>query len=190
MSASTSEHIHIMIDLETLGISPDSPILAIGACAGTYQFYSKVAVENCVGTIDKSTLAWWFKQSKEAINETFNVGISSYTLKDLLFSFSEHFNRITKNSKIPHTLWGNAASFDLVLLRESYKAVGMTAPWNFRNEGCYRTLKNQFPEVAFAPEGLKHCALDDAKNQHEHLMRILGHIDNMKAYFSNGDQLI
>lgn len=190
MNPGSSEHVHIMPDLETLGTSPSSPIIAIGCTDGINEFYKKISLKNTIGELDKSTMLWWLGQPKEAQDETFKNNISDTGLGGLLMHFTDYFNAVTNFGALPYTIYGNAASFDLVLLRESYKACGIPAPWNFRNEGCYRTLKNQFPEIAFAPEGIKHCALDDAKNQHEHLMRILGHIDNMKEFYSNGDQLV
>jgi len=187
-------HVHIMPDLETLGTSPQSPIIAIGCTIGPElpEFYVKIAITDTVGEIDKNTMLWWLDQSKEAQDETFKNNISGITLRAMLMQFTDWFYRVTDGGTRPYTIYGNAASFDLVLLRESYKAVGFHAPWNFRNESCYRTLKNQFPEIVFAPEAgsTAHCALDDAKNQHEHLMRILDHIDNMKEFYSNGDQII
>lgn len=192
-SADTSHQlIHIMPDLETLGTNPTSPIIAIGAVSGygLPEFYSKIPVTACVGEIDKLTLGWWLKQSKEAIDETFNSGHNCSSLSDMLYAFTEYFLTVTDYGTLDYVIYGNAASFDLVLLREAYKACGLIVPWNFRKESCYRTLKNQFPAIKFAPEGMKHCALDDAKNQHEHLLRILGHIDNMEEFYSNGDQLI
>lgn len=191
----SSTHIHLMPDLETLGTSPNSPIIAIGATIGAqtaYNFYKKIAITDTVGEIDKSTMLWWLDQSKQAQDETFKNNVSELGLVGLLMHFTDYFLDVTVQGTLPYTIYGNAASFDLVLLRESYKAVGLHAPWNFRNEGCYRTLKNQFKEISFTPEAgsTAHCALDDAKNQHEHLMRILGHIDNMKEYYSNGEQLV
>lgn len=187
-------HVHLMPDLETLGTSPQSPIIAIGCTAGHElpEIYVKIAITETVGEIDKSTMLWWLDQSKQAQDETFKNNLSGFTLRGMLMHFTDYFLEVTNQGTLPYTIYGNAASFDLVLLRESYKAVGLHAPWNFRNEGCYRTLKNQFPEIVFAPEAgsTAHCALDDAKNQHEHLMRILAHIEGLKQYYSNGDQVI
>ncbi|EOS94062.1 prophage exonuclease [Erwinia tracheiphila PSU-1] len=67
---------HLMIDLETMGNKPSSPILAIGAVFFSPQngelgeeFYTPVNLESAMagGAIpDADTIIWWLKQSSEA----------------------------------------------------------------------------------------------------------------------------
>lgn len=191
-----SEHIHIMPDIETLSTAPNAGIVSIGVAAGTldyskfFTFDTSIPVSEVKGHIDPATLEWWFKQPSSAIDSTFNVEHKAQTAIDMLYAFSSWFNTVTSKGTLPYTIYGNAASFDLVVLREAFKAVGMHVPWNFRNESCYRTLKNTFKTVQMETFiGTKHNALDDAINQFNHLTNILNHIDNMENYYAQYTEL-
>ena len=67
-------------------------------------------------------------------------------------------------------MWGNGATFDNVILRSSYKAIGQEAPWKFYDDRCYRTLKSlaNIPMVQI-DEATPHFALDDARVQAQHV---------------------
>jgi len=69
-------------------------------------------------------------------------------------------------------MWGNGASFDNVILSETYLRLGMKAPWPFWKNKCYRTAKGMYPAVEINRSGTHHNALDDARSQAEHLIAI------------------
>lgn len=166
---------HIMIDLETMGTRPDAPIIAIGAVKFTAMgvtdqtFYTNVdlasAVKDGGAVIDPDTLMWWMQQSDEA-RQVLLSGASP--LRVALHDFT----RWVKDTDEPKGVWGNGASFDNVILSETYKRVGMEPPWKFWNDRCYRTVKNMFPACKMERIGTHHNALDDAESQAEHLLRI------------------
>lgn len=62
-----------MIDLETMGKNPDAPIISIGAIFFDPQtgdmgpeFSKTIDLETAGGVIDRDTIKWWLKQSREA----------------------------------------------------------------------------------------------------------------------------
>ncbi|HIH3247349.1 TPA: 3'-5' exoribonuclease domain-containing protein, partial [Escherichia coli] len=64
---------HLMIDLETMGKNPDAPIISIGAIFFDPQtgdmgpeFSKTIDLETAGGVIDRNTIKWWLKQSREA----------------------------------------------------------------------------------------------------------------------------
>ncbi|HCS2586287.1 TPA: 3'-5' exoribonuclease, partial [Shigella flexneri] len=64
---------HLMIDLETMGKNPDAPIISIGAIFFDPQtgdmgpeFSKTIDLETAGGVIDRDTIKWWLKQSREA----------------------------------------------------------------------------------------------------------------------------
>ena len=59
-----------------------------------------------------------------------------------------------------------------IILSEAYQRIGTSAPWPFWKDRCYRTMKNMHPGVQMERAGTHHNALDDAKTQALHLMRI------------------
>ncbi|HGZ0451617.1 TPA: RecE family exodeoxyribonuclease, partial [Escherichia coli] len=64
---------HLMIDLETMGKNPDAPINSL---AGKFfdpatgemgpEFSKTIDLETAGGVIDRDTIKWWLKQSREA----------------------------------------------------------------------------------------------------------------------------
>lgn len=71
-------------------------------------------------------------------------------------------------------IWANSPSFDCDILAAAYDAVGRTAPWDYWEERCFRTLKNLPGAVDVEHGGDEHNALDDAVHQAERTLRILG----------------
>lgn len=78
------------------------------------------------------------------------------------------------------SVWGNGAGFDNVLVSSAYEAIKVPKPWGFSQDRCYRTMKNEFPQVTMEREGTHHDALSDAVSQAKHLIAIWEHIDTLK----------
>lgn len=168
---------HVMVDLETLDNKPGAVILSIGAVQFDkdglgHTFHNYIDTEDCqrLGmTISASTLKWWMSQSDEARRRVFEA--EGHSLKDVLFTFSCWF----EDSGCEY-LWGNGAASDNVLLATAYDLVNdpvIRKPWHFRNDRCYRTMKNEYPHIEAEPfVGVEHDALDDAKHQASHLIKI------------------
>lgn len=171
---------HGMIDLETLGTKSFSPITAIGAVAFRMDdsemvdfFYQSITIDSNfeVGLRpDPDTLKWWLtdpKVTQQARDQTFN-NPQACPLPQALDLFTNWLN------SRPLQLWGNSARFDLGLLENAYKACGKNAPWAFKLERCYRTIKS-LPDaqaITIPTVGTHHNALDDAVAQALHLRLI------------------
>lgn len=162
-----------MLDLETLGTSTNSVIIAIGAVKFDRtgikeQFYQAVDPASCVDVglqIDANTVMWWMKQDTSARRAFRDKGVP------LDVALSQFATWVDDDA-----VWGNGSDFDNVLLSNAYKAVGMEQPWKYYNNRCYRTMKNQFHEVQLVRKGVHHNAVDDAVSQAEHLINILNFI--------------
>lgn len=161
-----------MLDLETLGTKHGSVIIAIGAVVFTdkglgEEFYLRVDPADCQThglKIDAATVFWWMNQNDDARREVTKPG---EPLTVALDKFSEFV--ITS---MPYKVWGNGSNFDNALLRAAYEATGMPTPWKFYADACYRTVKGLVPEIPITNTGAKHNALDDAKSQALHLIKI------------------
>lgn len=193
MNASNSKLIDVMIDLETLGTQPGCVILSIGAALVDPEviehntdfdlsscFYSAISTASCydVGLgANQATIDWWNKQNEAAREEAFS---GSARLSDVLSDFSTYISRLRAFGSV--RVWGNAASFDLKILEAAYSVAGMPVPWSYKEEMCYRTLKNLFPQIkATAQSGLvTHHALNDAMYQALHAFAILTHIETLR----------
>ena len=168
----------VMLDLETMGNSADSAIVAIGAVEFNTQtselgrqFYVVVDLQTSVqagGVMDASTVLWWLKQSDGARKLFSEKGKS---INEALTDFATWLNQCGAVDDLK--IWGNGAAFDNVILAGAYKRSGIQQPWQFRNDRCYRTIKGLYKEIKMRERvGVHHNALDDAISQALHLIDI------------------
>lgn len=74
--------------------------------------------------------------------------------------------------------WGNGASFDCVILRNSYSLTGQPVPWQWWNDRDVRTIVELGKVIGFDPKrdmpfkGTRHNALDDAIHQAKYVSAI------------------
>jgi len=173
---------HVMLDLETLDTVPGGVILSIGAVYFDYEtqelgedFHKIISVkesENIGLTISVDTFVWWNKQSVEARKTLIEAEASSTTPKEVFDEFNLFLDK-GKNGWKKVKLWGNGSDFDNIMLASAYEKAGVTLGWKYYNHRCHRTLKNLRPDIKIDRVGTHHNALDDAKSQAEHAMRIL-----------------
>jgi exodeoxyribonuclease VIII len=173
-----------MLDLETMGTSGNAAILAIGAVQFCpiegkigEKFYVTVDLESAVqmgGIIDAPTVLWWLQQSAEARapfakqGEHINVALAD---------FHNWVKSLVDDTKVIQ-MWGNASTFDNVILQSAYQRSCITLPWKFWGDRCYRTMKNLFPEIKLKRVGTGHNAVDDAESQALHLIEIYKRVIN------------
>lgn len=170
---------HVMVDLETWGITPGSDLRSIGACVFDPET-GHVAERNSVGTFyqavdnsemdfwnrrkyplrrDPKTVQWWNDQSAEA-QAAF---ASPVDLLDGLRLFSEWFATVRGTH-----IWAHGSHFDVPILEAAYGAVYLSAPWHYRAPRDTRTcfdlagIKDHSAHLAAHNTGTCHHALDDA----------------------------
>ncbi|HGX8731229.1 TPA: 3'-5' exoribonuclease [Escherichia coli] len=165
--------IHLSVDLETMGTNPDAPINSIGGkffdpATGEIgpEFSKAIDLETSGGIIDRKTIKWWAKRSREAQSAIFTDEISLDVALRLFIEFIE------KNSGGCFVqVWGNGANFDNVILRRSYERQGIPCPWLYYNDRDVRTIVELGNAIGFDVrmaipfEGVPHNALDDARHQ-------------------------
>lgn len=188
-------NIHAMVDIESLGTNPQSPIISIGAVLfdprvqdegqALYKraFYRKIAIQSAVphGKVDADTLAWWFAQDPEAIKAL--VGDDVVSLKDALVAFRQYcVDRYPRtddmffqgHAQYPQAcmLWAKSPDFDAVILSHAFRATGEINPWAFWQNRCVRTIQDlawpDGPDTRpdfHAGIGVKHDARADAVAQ-------------------------
>jgi 3' exoribonuclease, RNase T-like len=165
--------IDISFDLETLGTTPGSAILSIGACefdTNTGQigrtFYRTINLGTSMQagfTADASTIMWWFQQSDEARTA---VRMNTYPVREALQHFADW---LPKDAR----MWARGPSFDSALLAKAYNKLNMPQPWFYANDRCHRTITARNPSIEPPPEeGVHHNALDDAIYQAKWLIKI------------------
>lgn len=164
---------HLSVDLETMGTNPDAPINSIGCkffdpATGEMgpEFSKAIDLETSGGIIDRKTIKWWAKRSREAQSAIFTDEIP---LNDALLQLREFINENSGESFVQ--IWGNGANFDNVILRRSYERQGIPCPWRYYNDRDVRTIVELGNSIGFDVrmaipfEGVPHNALDDARHQ-------------------------
>lgn len=177
---------HLMVDMETMGNSPDAPIVSIGAVffdpstgnTGA-EFYRVVSLESSMSfgmKPDASTIQWWLKQSSEArsailIDEAMGLRESLELLADFIAENAANGSHTVQ-------LWGNGCSFDNVILRRAYALTDTPFAVPFWNDRDVRTMVELGKSVGINPrydipfEGDMHNALSDARHQVKYVSAI------------------
>ncbi|EER8432921.1 3'-5' exoribonuclease [Escherichia coli] len=171
---------HLMIDLETMGKNPDAPIISIGAIFFDPQtgdmgpeFSKTIDLETAGGVIDRDTIKWWLKQSREAQSA---IMTDEIPLDDALLQLREFIDE--NSGEFFVQVWGNGANFDNTILRRSYERQGIPCPWRYCNDRDVRTIVELGKAVDFDArtaipfEGERHNALDDARYQAKYVSAI------------------
>ncbi|EEW6711334.1 3'-5' exoribonuclease domain-containing protein [Escherichia albertii] len=180
ISTSNRMWTHMMIDLETMGKNPDAAVISIGAIFFDPQtgdmgpeFSKTVDLETAGGVIDRDTIKWWLKQSREAQSA---ILADEIPLDDALLQLREFIDE--NSGEFFVQVWGNGTSFDNVILRRSYERQGIPCPWHYCNDRDVRTIVElggamDFDARTAIPfEGERHNALDDARYQAKYVSAI------------------
>lgn len=158
---------NIMIDIETWSTKPNAAIRSTSAVEFDINtgdvgkvFYVNISSHKDIDFFDyeKSTIAWWKKQSPQSQYIFHNNQINiDYALNQL-----NHFLR--KNDII----WAKSPAFDCVILKTAMEYFKINPKWKFYNERCVRTIVALDPlikNISFTFSGIKHYAVDDCINQ-------------------------
>lgn len=159
--------IHGTIDLETLDTKPGATILSLGAVKFDpksdsephSELYIKIDIDeqDKLGrSVSDSTIEWWSKQDPAAMEEAFDP--------EGRLSVEEALRQVTKWCVGLDVLWGQGYGFDMTILEDMYRSVGMPIPWNFWQVRDSRTLFaacNKDPRKILGQNNL-HNALADA----------------------------
>lgn len=177
---------HLMVDMETMGNSPDAPIVSIGAVffdpstgnTGA-EFYRVVSLESSMSfgmKPDASTIQWWLKQSSEARSAI--LVDEAMGLLETLELLADFIAENAANGSHTVQLWGNGCSFDNVILRRAYALTETSFAVPFWNDRDVRTMVELGKSVGINPrfdipfEGDMHNALSDARHQVKYVSAI------------------
>ena len=172
---------HLMLDIETLGVTPDAPILSLAAVPFGAGEIAPVAVcfhavldlqaEYAAGAkASQSTLEWWARQSpaaRQVLDRATTFGNPPVQVAAALSSY------IGTHMAAIFSVWGNGASFDPVLVSEMFRRHGVLLPWQYNQVRCHRTLLALHPHVKKSKPTLAHDALSDAYAQAQTAAMIL-----------------
>jgi DNA polymerase III epsilon subunit-like protein len=165
-----------MIDLETLGTNPDSPIVSIGAVFFDLAnrslgptFYMALDVSEQIKRGRKpsgDTIKWWMSQS-DAAKKVFHE--KAQPAAAVLPTFQKWLRQFDLK-KGPY-VWGNGSTFDLSMLEDIFRCYDLPEPWGYNKAMDVRTYKRFLAGGAQIPNaGTAHNALDDAIAQAQYII--------------------
>ena len=181
----TEEHeVEIMVDLETMDVGPNAAIIQIGAIAFhdnvmLQKFFLNVDLQSAMdtgGTVSGSTIKWWIEQSEKARK---SLSGEAYDLRYALINFAKWL--ATYDVK---AVWSNGANFDVVILRSAYERLGLTCPWPFWKDRCFRTMRDSFDRISdieYPEDLIPHKADDDAVRQTIYLITLRDRLETHLA---------
>ena len=153
-----------MIDLETLGITPQAPVISIGAVlfdlesgAQSDKFFQKIDINSALNgrAPDGNTIKWWMSQSDEARSEFDGPNDMRASLVD----FTKFTNRPFDG------VWSNGSCFDIMIMEDLFHQYEISIPWKFYQIMDMRTIKFLADPCPIIREGTHHNALADAEYQ-------------------------
>lgn len=158
----------LMIDIETLGINPNAPIISIGAVdsdGNVFHEYLDIQSQLEKGAlVDWSTVHWWMQQDDAARDKLQEFGTSA---EEVLRRFIDAYK--WKDMEV----WCNGLNFDLPIIESAFRRFGILPPWQYYNCRDFRTLKKLYPSVSLPRPAVAHDALEDAKAQMAGLLELL-----------------
>jgi len=160
-----------MLDIETMGIGMNACVVSIGAFKFDKNTDFKEPLlnpENCFyelpqweGDMDYAIVQWRLTQTTEA-REAISTGPAK-PLSECLTSLV-HFIDYSY-------VWGNGVDFDNVIIQNHLKRLGING-WYYRDNRCFRTVKNLFCPAAYTKPIVPHHALCNAIAQAETLVKL------------------
>lgn len=176
----TKSHVNVMIDLETLGLKPDAMILSVGAVVFDVdrdlgeEFYMEIEPETYRGSIDISTLRFWFQQAAKGNLPPLDGANAAFRVAGELFQWLDSYN--TETTEL--VLWANGTDFDIPKLTRLVNKHSTFLPWKYSNVRDYRTVAKLLGTFGEKPEKSgHHNALADAKWQAKHLISIAKNVN-------------
>lgn len=155
----------IMIDLETLGLTPGAALLEIGIVDIDDPGHAMhLAIDDEMGIRDPDTEAWWEARGGRNALE----GVERVDLRGALARTVLEFGKADE-------LWAFGVSFDVPLLQASFALAGVEWPWDYHGFRCSRTVIETAKDLGWAQPDRQtaHSALPDAIAQAEDLRSAL-----------------
>jgi hypothetical protein len=156
---------HVMIDLETLGTTPDCVVLTLGAVKfnpydlqdPTDPLYLRINVDEQTEKgriISTSTMKWWVNQSAEAQAEAFS--------EDDRVSMDDVTTQLNRYLVGADKIWAQGPLFDIMILENFYKMLNKPAPWQYWQIRDSRTIFDLGDDSIKTKNTAAHNALADS----------------------------
>lgn len=160
------EELHLMVDLETLGLKSSCVIMEVGYAifetqanqinsSGVWKLHIQDQNQR---TVDGGSLAWWSEQSDEARSNAFR-SLPRISPISFLHEFAEQIDWHNIQG-----VWSHGLGFDIPILEDLHRQYGKLVPWHYRTPRDTRTLfwLADLSKTDWVDATLKHSAEADA----------------------------
>ena len=157
---------HLMVDLETMAVSPNAVVLSLGAVhfnpygngyGDKLYFRINIDDQDALGReVDPNTITWWSQQDPVVMEEAFSP--------DNRISLVDAIDQFHKFAWGCDAFWAHGSIFDIVIIENIYKQLGRPVPWQYWQIRDTRTLFDLGVDPDMPKSG-KHDALQDAIRQ-------------------------
>lgn len=157
---------HLMVDLETMAVTPRAVVLTLGAVHFNpygngygdklYLRFDLDDQDKLNREIDPNTLDWWAKQDPKVMEEAFSPD-NRVPLRDAM----DQFHKFAWGCD---AFWAHGSLFDIAILEDLYRQIEKPVPWQYWQIRDTRTIFDLGwdPDM---PQASKHDALQDAIRQ-------------------------
>lgn len=156
----------VMIDLETLAVTPDAIMLSIGACEFSYtkgtnvpgsRFYRRVTpIGQEYARFDPKTLAWHMRLPDTAREEMARCLTEGENINRVLCDFADWLAHVkSDNGPEDSHIWSHGATFDIPILIYHLARNGWNHDAVFGSHRVFRDTRTLYDNVGFKdlPEG-------------------------------------
>ncbi len=154
----------IMIDLETLAVTPDAMMLSIGACEFYYtddtvlnSFYRRVSIsKQAYARLDPKTLAFHMRLPDDAREEMVKCLTDGIPVADAVGEFADWMAHTkSDNGPGPMHVWSHGATFDIPILIFHLSHNGFDPDAVFGDHRVFRDTRTLYDVAGFkeVPEG-------------------------------------
>ena len=177
--------IHVMVDLETLGMGENAIVLSIGAVVFSkdgfsQEFYAEIDPAKYPGSVDLDTIKFWMNESSVGNLAPMTGIITMPQALELFHNWLISVCELSGCAPSDLRIWANGTDFDLPKLQYMYKAVGVKPAWTYNSVRDCRTIYKMFSLYGLEPDRSgKHNALMDARWQAEYLVSILNNLEEL-----------
>lgn len=170
--------IHTMLDIETLSTRHDALITEIGAVKFNAdeileRFHVGIDIVDAQRTygrhIDAATVLYWLDEKRAEARKAM-LALPRIDMFNAFDGLALWINQTPPDQR--GSIWGKGSTFDNVLVKGGFEAVGLDYPATYKQDECYRTLANRCPDVVYEQLGTAHVSVADAESQAVHLQQI------------------
>jgi hypothetical protein len=157
---------HLMVDLETIAVTPRATILTLGAVHFNpygmgysdklYMRFDLDAQDALGREVDPNTLEWWSKQDPKIMEEAFSP--------ENRVPLAEAVDKFHKFAWGCDAFWAHGSLFDIAILEDLYRQMEKPVPWQYWQIRDTRTIFDLGWDPDMPKAGL-HDALQDAIRQ-------------------------